>query len=418
MAAGPTLYCNLCRKGFDVYEYVKTPSSDHFRSSRLAQAFSEWTGDENVPMNFTVVDVEGIFPKTIAGQSLSRVRKSLRLLKTLNAPFVDTPTRLETNRLPETETFLVDFLNIIYEHPNTESSNARMVLDGLIRAMHDLLSSKDMADPFECYFNDLVPYVQQCLPDWQRLAVDDSHPNLAAQLLVHFQTSAAVRKTFGKFSIPFDVIHVMVSCFACSVDMEMVGNWVLDFMGRICRGDFFWKRHLESPFVQTMNHVLKREITPKKLRQRELYDVVKNMRLGDSSEHYSTFLKPFHEVQMLLRKYFRVNDESVKEMAFVQTFPAVCFQDHGDQLGFTMAYNFIVQTINSNNGVVPKGTFKTAKQIHKKVQKFVHKIKDFETANMPWTIHTFQLFLTSDPDYEREISETLGMLFTRGNDEQ
>lgn len=420
--AGPTLFCNQCQKGFDVYEYIKRSSTDHFRSSELAQAFHQWTGDENVPMNFTLIDLEGIFPKTIVGQSLNRVRKSLRLLKALNAPFT---TRPHVDHLEDANGFLVDFLNIIKEHKDSESTKVKQIIDGVIRSMYEhLATSKESINLFNTYFNDLVPFVQQCVPGWQPVRVNDCLTNLALEMLVHLRISSAIRKEFGKFSISFDMIHMMVSSFACSVDMDVVGNWVMDFLARICRGRFFWKLYPDCPFVKIMNRTINSEIVP--VKESEHCNTLRVIRTGESADHYSTILVPFHELHMFLKdKFCRGKHDRVKEMAFFQMFPAVCFQDHGDQLGFTIGYNYLVQTLNKNNGRVMKGTFKMARNLHHTVQKFVGKIRDFETmpgqlenTELLWTMDTFKLFLASDPDYEREILLIIETLVRDKNDKE
>lgn len=412
LVPGPALFCHRCGKGFAVYEYITRLSTDHFRSSQLAQAFREWTGDENVPMNFTLVDLEGIFSKTIVGQSLNRVLKSLRLLKALNAPFT---TRPQVDRFEDMNNFLIDFLNMVHEHP--ESTGAREIIEGVIQSMYELLaSSKESVNPFSTYFDDLVPFVQRCVPDWNPIPVSDSFPNLAHEMLAQLQLSSEIRKRFGKFSIPFDMIHVMVCSFACSVDMDAVGNWVMDFIARVCRGRFFWKSYPDCPFVEKMNRIVYREILSKP--GSDHLRTCNKIRSGESIEHYSTFLMPFHELQMFLKgKFCSGKHDRVQEMAFHQMFPAVCFSDHGDQLGFTIGHNYLVQTLNRNNGRIVKGMYKTARGLHRTVQKFIAKIRDFETmpngsrnTELLWTVDTFQLFLASDPDYEAEIKSVLRTL--------
>lgn len=409
LVAGPALFCHQCGKGFAVYEYITRISTDHFRSSELAQAFREWTGDENVPMNFTVVDLEGIFSKTIVGQSLNRVLKSLRLLRAINAPFT---TRPQVDRFEDMNNFLFDFLNMVKEHP--ESTAAREIINDVLHSMYELLNtSKESIDLFSTYFDDLVPFVQRCVPDGKPIRVNDSFPNLAREMHEQLQLSSAIRKQFGKFSIPFDMIHVMVCSFACSVDMDVVGNWVMDFIARVCRGRFFWKSYPDCPFVETMNRIVYREVLSRA--GSDHYKTLTKITTGKSIEHYSTFLMPFHELQMFLKgKFCRGRHDRVQEMAFHQMFPAVCFTDHGDQLGFTIGHNYLVQTLNRNNGRIVKGMFKTAKSLHRTVQKFIAKIRDFETmpdgspnTQLLWTVDTFQLFLASDPEYEAEIKSVL-----------
>lgn len=409
---GPTLFCNQCQNSFNVYELITKPSTDHFRSSQLAEAFFEWTGDENVPMNFTLVDLEGLFPVCVVGQSLNRVKKGLRLLKALNGPFM---TRSEINHFPDMDTFLIDFLNIVNEHSNEESSQARAILDVLIKGMHDLLSCKEIINPFETYFNDLVPYVKKCLSQWEPVHLSEEYPNLAHELLVHLQLSSAIRQSFGKYSIPFDIIHVMVSSYICSADMSVVGNWVLDFMARVCRGQFFWKAYPDCPFVAKMNRVIQQNIDHRK--HAAYAQTLKAIRLGDAIEYYSEYLRPFHQVQMYLKSQFCSKNDSVAEMAFNQIFPAVCFQDHGDCLGFMVGSSYLMQIMKRSNGNPPKGSCKKAKQLHAKIQKFVGKIQKFDSGPfLFWTLDTFQLFLMSDSSYEQEIQDLFGIVLDINQD--
>lgn len=414
---GPILYCNLCKKDLigNLYEYInRLDHESYFHSSTLAQAYAAWTGDEQVPMSFPITDIEGIHDTINVGQPLSRVRKSIRLLRALNAPFTTQPY----DTLPHfDDTFLTEFLNIIYEHPNIESSHERMALDALIKTMHKILTLT--SNPFETYFSVLVPYVQKCVSTFQPFAMPMEDTNLAKELYIQLIQSFRIRKTFGKYAIPFDVIHVMVCCYACSNNMEIVGNWALDFLARISRGDFFWARYPDSLFVTKMQRLVASEYSYRK--KTDYYNaVVKPIRLGNSIECYSTLWQPLHEMQAYLRKRFTLPDisNSIMDIAFTHCFPSVLFQDPADQLGFTMGYNHLFMTMNRRNGQLPKGAFKQAKRVHGVVKRFVERVQQFEGGKpILWTLDTVKLFFASDPHFEDEMMQVIQMLITDEDEE-
>lgn len=406
---GPKLGCNRCQTVVmeDVYASILQPHTDYFHSSALAQAYHAWTGDEGVRLNFPLVDLTGIYSTVVCGQSMGRVRRSIRLLRALNAPFT---TRPEVEVEQDMNDFLKDFLNIIHEHPSAESANERLLLEALMHAMHDMLSQKDILNPFETYFSHLVPYAQKCLPQWQPLPAQDEDPNLAKELLFQLMRSCSIRNTFGRYALPFDVLHVMVACYACSSDMDVVGNWALDFLVRICRGNFFWTRFPDNPFVESMRRLLETEISYRK--HTDFYKVLRVIRKGEVSEHYSVLLDPFHQLQAFLKDRFKIPEVSpdVLDLAFSYTFPAVVFPQHADQLGFTMGYNHILMTMNRKNGQIPKGTYKTARRVHETVKRFIDRVMQFDSIRLEWTVDTVKLFLASDPEFEQEIMEVVKTL--------
>lgn len=413
---GPILYCNICRKDLigNIYEYINRPDHENFfKSSTLAQAYAAWTGDVQVPMSFPITDIEGIHDTVNVGQALSRVRKSVRLLRAINAPFTDKP--IERPNLDDN--FLTEFLNIIYEHPNAESSHERMALDALIKSMHNILTMN--SNPFETYFGVLVPYVQKCDPIFLPLKTEEEDANLAKELYVQLIRSFLIRKTFSKYAIPFDVIHVMVCCYACSNNMELVGNWALDFLARVCRGEFFWTQYPDSPFITRLKQLITSEYSYRK--KNDYYKaVIKPIRMGESIDCYSQMWQPLHEMQAYLYKRFANSNVSqeIMDIAFTQCFPAILFGDHADQLGFTMGYNHLILTMNRRNGQLPKGAFKQAKRVHGVVKRFVERVLQFEGNNrIIWTLDTVKLFFASDPHFEDEMMEVIRMLVVDEDEE-
>lgn len=427
LPGGPRLYCHQCQKDIivNLYDYISRPDpGDYFRSSALAQAYAAWTGDLQVPISFPVTDIEGIHDCVNIGQPLHRVRKSVGILRALNAPFTDRPSE----RTHLDNQFLTEFLRIVYEHPKSsstgggsETSHERMALDALIKSMHKILTAT--ANPFDTYFHVLVPYVKACVPattSFRPFPAEMEDANLAKELYVQLIRSFRIRKRFGKYAIPFDVLHVMACCYACSNNMDLVGNWALDFLIRICRGEFFWAAQDANPFLGAMQRLVASEYSYRK--KTDYYQsVIKPIRSGESIEHYSRMWQPLHEMQVYLHRRFTVPgvSQDVLDVAFTHCFPALLFTKHPDQLGFTMGYNHLIMTMNRRNGHLPKGAFKQAKRVHGVVQRFVERVLQFE-GNRPiiWTLDTVKLFFASDPHFEEEMMQVIQMIVTDVEEEE
>lgn len=416
LTPGPALFCTVCQKQVLVIaDYINQPNADYFRSSHLAQAYAAWTGDDQVPMSFPLSHVSGIYDGIVVGQPVSRVRKSIRLLRALNAPFTTEP---QVDPVPEMQTFLSDFLNILYEHPMEEASKEREALHALMKSMHDLLSVKDALHPFDTYFTVLVPFVQKCLTEWQPLPAEPEQENCARELHTQFIRSHAIRCAFSRYAIPFDVLHVMVCCYACSCNMEVVGNWALDFLARVCRGEFYWQRYSQSPFIQKMQHLLRGSFGYGS----EFYKhVIRPIKSGEAKDHYSVMWRPLHEMQTVLKKKFVFPNlpSDLLELAFQQAFPAVLFTDYADQLGFMMGYNHLILTVNRRNGLLPKGAFKKARRIHDVTQRFVQQFRQFDEGNTKpiWNMDMLRLFFASDPDFHTEIRDVVQLLVVEDDQE-
>ena len=410
---GPVLFCHECQKTlFAVYDYINGPHSDHFRSAELAQAYAAWTGDEQVPMSFPVSHCEGIYDTVVKDQPLSRVRKSIRLLRAINAPFTSTLDALPSEE--DTSTFLAEFLNILYEHPSAQTTDERMALNALMKCMHDILACKDISNPFNLYYTLLVPYVQECFAKpYQPFHDEPEHPNQARELHVQLIRSHCIRKLFGRYAIPFDVLHVMVACYACSSNMEVVGNWAIDFLVRICRAEFYWKNFAECPLVIAMQRLIASEITYKKNIQ-WYQTIVKPIQCGESKEHYSHILQPLLEAQAYLkRKWTCLPAGDMLDLAFSHLFPAVLFSDYTDALGFTLGFNHLLMTLNRKNGQLPKGTCKKSKLIHEVVRQFVIRIRKFEDGGSGptlWNLDMVKLFFASDENFQQEIMQVVRIL--------
>jgi hypothetical protein len=377
----------------------------------LAQAYSEWTGDEDVPANFVIIDVEGILPTRIIGQPLRRIKETVLLLRALNAPFTTVPI---TNKPTELmEKFLSNYIQSI-QIPKDISSSEQTLFNQLITNMHHALHSKEFPNPFDFYFEKLVPYVKACKEEWTLLE-PVNELNMAKELLLLFRQSYEIRQNFSAYSIPFDVIHVMLGCYVCCCDLNVVANWALDLMSRVCDGKFFWKRFESCRFVQAMERLLKTEVTFKN--RTDLYYVIRHIREGNSAECLSNFLPQYSQLERLVKEKFPnyYNASDIAEFASHQLFPAVLFENHNDQLGFSVGLGHVACSIHPRTGQVKKGTYSTARKIHRVISRFIESVQKFNQIPNLWTLDTLQQFLVQEPRLEKDILEIAKLVLS--NDE-
>lgn len=403
---GNILHCQTCQMNFHPYEFIQSFENDHIFPSRLAQSYFEWTGDSNVPLPFTIWNIEGILNTRVTGQTLRHVEECIDLLRAINSPFTST---LHTPSY-DLNSFLRNYLHILStHHTSTNEPHMDELLNYLLKFMHEIVQSNEFENPFQLYFEKLVPFVQQSKPGWEVRPSTPRDPNLAKELMYQLQLSNSIRKEFGIFAIPFDIIHVMLGCFVSSSDSNLVANWVLDFMARFCRGHYFWTQHANSPFVQSIQKFLNREISRRN--KVEFYRVAQNIKNGEAAECLSGFWQHYIDLQSFVGQKFNIPQipYDIVQVALQQTFPAVLFEDPGDHLGFLVALAYIFSKTNKKTGVIEKGSFKKGKEIHNKIKNFVKSVKDFDSIRTYWVVDTFQLFLASIPDLGKQLTEVFEM---------
>lgn len=411
---GPILHCQVCQKNLNLYAFIQRSfQGDHFYPSWLAQSYFEWTRDNQVPAPFTLVNIEGIFPTRVQDQSLHHVEECIDLLRGINSPF----TTEWYKPSYDLGNFINNYLHILSKHRvSSGDSNLDAILDHLMKGMHEMVQSHEFENPFQYYFDKLVPFVQQSVPGWEPLPSTPKDPNLGKELMLQLILSSNIRKQFGIYSVPFDIIHVMVGCFVSSCDSNLVANWVLDFVARVCRGQYFWTQYPSSPFVQAMTLFFDKEISYKK--RVHLYKVVRQIRNGEAAEGLSEFWQPYIELQSFVSEKFNIPQipfDSV-QVAIQQTFPAVLFKDHGDHLGFIVAVGYIASKTDMKTRAVEKGSFKRAREIHNRIKKFVHSVKEFDSIPNYWTVDTLKQFIASMPHLNEEILELFQLLFKEKNE--
>lgn len=407
---GPSLHCETCQQEVNLYAMIAEASDTHFRSSQLAQAYFAWTQDDQVPLTFTLLDIEGILPKRVRGQTLHHLQKCVQFLRAVNGPFTTEPCPPPDDM----GDFFKQYVGILSRH-RIESLNddQNAMLKGLLNGMEQLVQSDEFANPIEYYFQKLVPFVQRAHTAWIPLEASPPKATVAEEIWEQLKRSSAIRKTFGPYSIPFDIIHVMMGCYVGSSDADLVSNWVLDFMVRVCEGRYFWSAYPESPFVKAMQHFLQKEIT---YRNRvHLYQVIREIQKGNAIDCLPVFWQHFAELQKFINEKFNVPQVpyDVTQVAIEQTFPAVLFQECSDYLGFIIAMGYISIHTQVKKGIIEKGSFKKARGIHKTISSLVQAVRKFNASSeILWTNDTLQQFFVSIPNLEQELVQLIQLICT------
>ncbi|GFQ91190.1 uncharacterized protein TNCT_617391 [Trichonephila clavata] len=91
----PAIRCETCQQTPipNVYSFIREASdADLLGACHLAQMYHMLTGDEEVPVPFALVSLEGILPKRVENQPIRRLYASVKILKALNAPFTQNAT--------------------------------------------------------------------------------------------------------------------------------------------------------------------------------------------------------------------------------------------------------------------------------------------------------------------------------------
>ncbi|GBM71694.1 hypothetical protein AVEN_127064-1 [Araneus ventricosus] len=385
--------CLTCHSFFDIPNVVDDP----FQSSQLALEYARLTGDVNIPCNFVLADLTGIVPtRTVV--PLKNLISAIQCFRTLNAPFV---TSRQEGSLPDPKIlnrFLKEYGDTIMKWPKEELNEQFM--------FQVLLMFKNMIDTnfFDLYFKVLVPYVESCETE-PSLERDDYDPRMppAYQFLVESRRSTRIRQKYSKYCIAFDVLHVMIYCYVCSSDMDVVANLSFELLTRVCKGDFFG---VETPYAKEVKRIVESNVSYKQ--NTDLYYVVRSIEKGETCEHFSTLLEKYAKLEKLVSDHFKSGDE----FAFGQAFPSALFKSHVRYYGFLAALLHVSVNMKRNK-TLPKGLYAIARQICTLFEELIEKIKNYKVDF--WTMETLHLFLAQDTEFERKIREMGHVIISDNN---
>ncbi|GFV82855.1 uncharacterized protein TNCV_1178701 [Trichonephila clavipes] len=247
------------------------------------------------------------------------------------------------------------------------------------------------------------------------LPPEEEESNLIKQLLNQLPRSMAIRKMFSRYCIPFDIFHVLVGCYACCSDIEMVANWALNLRACICRDQFFWKEYESCAFVQQILHGIESDVTYK--RNTDLYYVMRSIGKGEKIECLSENFAKYGQLEKLVKEKIQAPMDLV-DMVSHQLFPNILFDHYADQLAFNIAMGHVACSMDLKKVHVKKGAFSKARCLYGIISKLVKQVEAFDAQySIPWTIDTLKLFMVSDPNIEKNLTEIAAVVFEPNEDE-
>lgn len=418
---GPTrkdmaIQCQFCQNVIipNVYTYIQHVSQqDMYEGCTLAQLYYEWTHDDKVPISFAITNIEGILPARIENQTLNRIQTSIHLLKCLNAPFTKDAI-IEKPKFNVLD-ILSDYIKTIKKEANKDVSNNDLaILESIITHFKAVLKNKK--DKVEYYFDTLVPYIKACKKDdLVLLPPDQTSDNLFRELSNQLLRSQAIRKMYGMYCLSFELLHILVACYACCSNLKVVANWLFDLIARVCRGNFFWKNFETLHFIQDLFGIMQK-ITYKQ--NTDFYYLLKMIREGEGIEALSGNFKKYAELAQFLMSKLQA-PANIEETVVYQLFPDILFESHVNQLAFLVGMVTAFDGIDRKTGQGKKGSkaFSKARHAYKIIQEIVQRIQKFDgNGQVPWTTETLQLFMASDSSVEKSLTELLGVTLETSED--
>ncbi|GFX70537.1 uncharacterized protein TNCV_875111 [Trichonephila clavipes] len=170
----------------------------------------------------------------------------------------------------------------------------------------------------------------------------------------------------------------------------MVANWALDLMARICRGKFFWKEYESCAFVQQILRGIKSDVTYK--RNTDLYYVMRSIQKGEGIDCLSENFAKYGQLEKLVKEKIQVPMDLVDMVSH--------------------------QLMDFKTAQVKKGAFSKARRLYGIISKLVKQAEAFDAQYpIPWTINSLKLFMVSDPNIEKNLTEIAAVVFEPNEEE-
>lgn len=370
------LFCKVCnRLILDVNKHLTIDTLPIF-SSFLAKHYANWTGDVHVPCRIVIKDIPGIEPRYVEISYFNLIN-TIELLGTLNQDFIQCKNHHFDVKVTLKSKILENFIDYYMNMINTieyDKEDIEKILKAILRQMKESFNTNDY-NIFEYYLNIICPYVKTFDSTVREEIVNVDCPG---EFFVHLsQNATIIRKHFGKYCLPFDVIYIMIYCFACHKDLDIVANFVFDLIARLCNKYFDEPTKYQEKcktLVNTHIHFSKKS---------ELYHITKALQEGKAAEIFSIdFYDKFAKLQQLIFAEFckvvSTPSDVITKFAFSQSFPFILFPNSANYYSFMCMMGYATSKLNLKHVAhFEKGASSSARQIMHFVEDYVHKVENF-----------------------------------------
>lgn len=375
-------------------------------ASYLAKHYAQWTGDLHVPCRITIKDIPGIKPDYVE-ISYFNLLNTIELLGAVNQEFIACKNHhfnvKETLKAKILENFIDYYMNMVdtLEH---EQGDIEKILKAILKQMKDSFNTQDY-NIFEYYFKVICPYVKTIDSSFREETLEVHSP---AEFFLHLsQNASEIRKQRSPYCLPFDITYIMIYCFACHRNLDVVANFVFDLIARLCTQYFDPPTFYHQACKNTLHSLIGHDSnTP-------LYYLTKEIQKGQASDLFSLdFYGKFAHLQQLLFAEFArtvsTPSDTITKFAFAQSFPFILFPNSLNYYGFMCMMGYATSKLNlKNNARFEKGTCAHAKEIFHFIESYAKRIETFANGTYIKVSDIRQILLLDDHQLKFDIMRTL-----------
>lgn len=408
------LFCKICNKLIlDVNKHL-TVDTLPLLSSFLAKHYANWTGDVHVPCRIIIKDIPGIKPGYVE-ISYFYLLNAIELLGMVNQDFIlcknyqfDMKGTLKAKIL---ENFIKYYMNMI-DNIQHEKQEVEEILKGILKQMKDVFNTNDV-NIFDYYFKVICPYVKTFDNTVKEETINLDCPG---EFFLHLSKNATeIRQYFSKYCLPFDIIYIMIYCFTCHQNLDMVVNFVFDLIARLCNKYFDEPTFYQQKCKKILNSLVHYN------KNTDLYYVIKDIQDDQVSKAFSIkFYNKFAKLQQLLFSEFNKSvstpSEIITKFAFSQSFPFFLFPTSASYYGFMCMVGYATSKLNMKNYVhFEKEACVNAREIFKFVESYAKRVEIFANG-LYLKVSEIKDALKSPKENDQLKADIQKILITTGKD--
>lgn len=393
------IMCKICKRLIlDVDKHL-TADTLPMLSCYLAKLYANWTGDLQVPCRIVIRNIPGIQPCFVQISYLNLMH-AIQLLGTANQDFIlcknhqfDMKSTLKAKIM---ENFISNYTKMI-EAIQCKEGEIENILKTFLRQLKEYLSTNEY-NLFEYYLKVIVPFIKTFDGTTREETLNVNSPG---EFFEHLSGNATeIRKHFAKYCLPFDIMYIMIYCFACHKNLDVVANFVFDLIARICNGYFDEQTH----YQRICENVLHANVNYEK--NTPLYYVIKQIADGEAMDSLSIeFYNNFAILQQLVFTEFcksvTTPTEAIKKFAFAQSFPFILFPSASNYYGFISMISFATSRLSIKHAQFEKGALANARKIMHFIESYYRKIRNFGNGR-PTTVSKIKELLANKASNEED----------------
>lgn len=411
------IYCSTCQNHILNISKHLTLELDSLLSCQIAQYYANWSGDIHVPCKIKITNIPGIMPSEII-VTYSILLNVIKLLEFVNQEFIHQKNKHFETTMSLQNKILDSFLKYVKLTDSLSfeecDENTQEALKMALSQLSGIFKEKNI---FDCYLNELCPYVKSCVQFTPEVK-ENITTSPGEYFLILSNDATKIRNFFSRFSINFDTVFIMIYNYLCQSNTDLLINFTFDFISRVCKG-YFDENNVYMDFT---NKILNSCVSYKQ--NTHLYYLIQHIRKGEVVEHLSQdLLKNYSELRQLIwnefEKCISAPNNTILQYAFLQSFPFVLFPNGPNYYAFTLTLLYLTQKLNFKTLSFEKGSIASAQKIFNFIEKNMNKISNFQKEGTPvlcWNKDTLDMYMSVDKNLIQNATDIVKLIKTKKDD--